>query len=151
LTDRGTEPPLLFQGGDTGVVGQNDDKGDNRLIKSMHLNNRKNLKKRRKQLRNNATLAEKILWNRLRNQQLKGRKFRRQHSFGNYILDFYCPSEQLAIEVDGKGHDTMDYSEYDQKRTKCLNRCGIKVLRFTNREIVEHIEYVLGKIGNEFG
>ena len=117
----------------------------------MHLNNRKNLKKRRKQLRNNATLAEKILWNRLRNQQLKGRKFRRQHSFGNYILDFYCPSEQLAIEVDGKGHDTMDHSEYDQKRTKCLNRRGIKVLRFTNREVVEHIEYVLGKIGNEFG
>ena len=117
----------------------------------MHLNNRKNLKKRRKQLRNNATRAEKILWNRLTDKQLKGRKIRRQHSFGNYILDFYCPSEDLGIEGDGKGHDSMDHSVYDRKRSAYLIRHGIKVIRFTNSEVVEHIEYVLGKIGDEVG
>lgn len=116
----------------------------------MHLHNRKNLKKRRQELRNSATLAEKILWKRLKGKQFKGRKFRRQHSFGNYILDFYCPSEDLVIEVDGKDHNTTDHSAYDQKRTKYLNQYEIKVIRFTNREVIEHVEYVLEKIGDEF-
>jgi very-short-patch-repair endonuclease len=61
------------------------------------------MEKRRK-LRNNPTYAEKYLWYELRNSQLGGRKFRRQVSFGNYIVDFYCPAEKLAIELEGEGH-----------------------------------------------
>ena len=58
-------------------------------------------KTKRKKLRNNLTPAEAALWNLLKNSQLEGRKFRRQHSVGFYILDFYCPSERMAIELDG--------------------------------------------------
>ena len=64
----------------------------------MQIHNRKNLKQFRKDLRNNLTPAEATLWKAIQRSQLEGRKFRRQHSVGNYILDFYCPKEKLAIE-----------------------------------------------------
>ncbi len=68
------------------------------------LHNRKYLKENRKMLRSNLTPAEAELWKHLKSSQLYGRKFRRQHSIGNFILDFYCPSEKLAIELDGQIH-----------------------------------------------
>jgi very-short-patch-repair endonuclease len=68
------------------------------------IHNRVELKPFRKKLRNNSTSAEATLWTYLKNRQLEGRKFRRQHSIGNYIADFYCPEEQLVIELDGEGH-----------------------------------------------
>lgn len=71
------------------------------------IHNRKYLKQRRKDLRNNATISEKRLWIALKKSQLKGRKFRRQHSIENYIVDFYCPSEKLIIEVDGNMHNNL--------------------------------------------
>jgi very-short-patch-repair endonuclease len=70
------------------------------------INNKKELKLFRKNLRNNSTSAEATLWGYLQNRQLEGRKFRRQHSIENYILDFFCPSEKLAIELDGNDHFT---------------------------------------------
>ncbi|WP_255518216.1 endonuclease domain-containing protein [Fulvivirga sp. M361] len=72
-------------------------------MKKEPLYNKPELKKFRKELRNNGTSAEATLWTMLKNKQLEGRKFRRQYSVGYYILDFYCTSERLAIELDGAG------------------------------------------------
>lgn len=114
------------------------------------INNRPELKQFRKDLRNNSTAAEATLWKFLKGRQLEGRKFRRQHSVDNYILDFYCPSEKLAIELDGAGHYTAAGSEYDMKRTEVLKSYGIKVIRFENREVFEQVEAVLEEIKNNF-
>src|SRR5690606_37295233 len=80
------------------------------------INNLPHLKTFRKQLRNNLTPAEASLWKMLQGKQLDGRKFRRQHSVTNYILDFYCPAEKLAIELDGQGHFEASQAEYDFER-----------------------------------
>jgi very-short-patch-repair endonuclease len=74
----------------------------------MQLNNKPILKNYRKGLRNNMTEAEIVLWKYLKGSQLDGKKFRRQHSFGNYILDFYCAPLKLAIELDGASHFTEE-------------------------------------------
>ena|SRR6185369_8252518 len=103
------------------------------------LNNRPILKSRRKELRNNATPAEQRLWSMLQHSNLGGYKFRRQHSVGPYILDFYCPSERLAIELDGDSHFTDEAIEYDCERTAFLNSLNIKVLRFLNTDIYDNI------------
>jgi very-short-patch-repair endonuclease len=71
------------------------------------VNNRPELKQIRRELRHNLTPAEATLWRCLQNKQLAGRKFRRQHSVGSYVLDFYCPSEMLAIELDGAGQSPL--------------------------------------------
>lgn len=78
----------------------------------MHINNLPALRFFRKALRHNLTPAEAKLWTLLKGSQLAGRKFRRQHSVGNFILDFYCPSERLAIELDGAVHDSDDAQAY---------------------------------------
>jgi len=72
------------------------------------LNNINYLKDTRKYLRNNLTEAESLLWEVLKGKKLAGRKFRRQHSIGYYIVDFYCPSEKLIIELDGQHHFTPE-------------------------------------------
>lgn len=114
------------------------------------INNRPELKQFRKELRNNSTSAEVTLWLCLKGKQLGGRKFRRQHSIENYILDFYCPSEKLAVELDGAGHFTAAGYEYDLKRTALLESHGIKVIRFENCEVFEAIEAVLETIKKNF-
>ena len=75
------------------------------------IHNRKYLEKFRKKLRSNLTPAEAVLWSSLQRKQLEGRKFRRQHSIGNYIADFYCPSERIVVELDGAGHFTPEGSD----------------------------------------
>ncbi|MEQ8242573.1 endonuclease domain-containing protein [Fulvivirga sp.] len=117
---------------------------------SKPINNRNELKKFRKQLRNNATPAENTLWQFLKNKQLEGRKFRRQFSVGNYILDFYCTTEKLCIELDGAGHYNDAQLEYDEERTLFLNNLGIRVIRFENKEVFEALESVLECIKNAF-
>src|SRR5436190_22578402 len=97
------------------------------------LNNLSYLKDTRKVLRTNSTTAEATLWTFLKNSQLEGRKFRRQHSIENYILDFYCPSEKINVELDGAGHYTNDGTEQDKIRDEFLTQLGIKVLRFENK------------------
>lgn len=111
-------------------------------------NNKDDFFARRKQLRNGATPQEILLWAKLRNSAL-GYKFRRQHSIGNYILDFYCPSRRIAIELDGSQH--QDTKEYDYIRDKFFCDFGIKVIRFWNNEINTNIEGVLMKIQEELG
>jgi very-short-patch-repair endonuclease len=113
------------------------------------INNRKELESKRKRLRNNSTPAEIFLWTLLKNKEL-GRKFRRQHSVGNYILDFYCPSEKLAIELDGAGHFEPRRMEYDKVRTAYLNSLGIKVVRFENEQVFQSPGGVLAEIRKQF-
>jgi very-short-patch-repair endonuclease len=119
-------------------------------VKSDHLNNKPEIKDFRKKLRNNLTPAEAFLWTHLKAKQLAGRKFRRQFSVGKYVLDFYCPSEKLCIELDGAGHFTDAGFEYDEVRTAFLNRQGIKVVRFENKVVFEATENVLETIKRNF-
>lgn len=97
------------------------------------LNNIKPLKQFRKELRNNGTSAEATLWIHLQKSKL-GKKFRRQHSVGYFILDFYCPKEKLAIELDGADHFTLSGMARDEKRTAYLNQQGARVIRFENEK-----------------
>ena len=96
------------------------------------------------------TPAESYLWSFLQRRQLRGRKFRRQHSVGPYILDFYCPEEKLAVELDGSTHDHEDAQNYDAKRTAFLEGLGIRTLRFENREVRKNMEGVLRVIEERF-
>jgi very-short-patch-repair endonuclease len=82
----------------------------------------------------------------LRNRQLRGAKFRRQHEFGQYILDFYCAEHRLAIEVDGAHHFEQDGAEADWDRTTYLESRGVRVLRFTNTEVLLEAEGVFDRI-----
>ncbi len=116
----------------------------------MSVHNRKYLKQFRKDLRNNLTPAEATLWKTIQKSQLEGRKFRRQHSVGNYILDFYCPAEKLAIELDGQDHFTASGSERDNDRDEYLKTLNITVLRFENREVFDNLECVLEEIKCNF-
>ena len=113
------------------------------------LYNRPILKTRRKELRNNSTPAEQMLWSVLQHSNLGGYKFRRQHSVGAYILDFYCPSERLCVELDGDSHFTDDGIEYDRERTAYLNALNIKVLRFLNTDVYDNLNVVSERILEE--
>lgn len=86
------------------------------------LHNRKYLEKYRKELRNNTTKAESMLWKALQGRRLEGRKFRRQQSIDNFIVDFFCPQEKLIVELDGEVHNTAVSDNYDDKKTKKLER-----------------------------
>lgn len=98
----------------------------------------------RKHLRNEGTPAEAVLWRMLKEKQVFGLKFRRQHSVESYILDFYCPSLHLAIELDGEVHTVRE--DYDEKRTMFLNKEGIYVLRFENRVVFENPQTIIDEI-----
>jgi very-short-patch-repair endonuclease len=111
----------------------------------LRINNKKSLKQIRKQLRNNPTETEDLLWEYLKNKKL-GEKFRRQHSFGNFILDFYCPNKNLCIELDGAPHFTEEGKNMDINRDAILKDCGIRVLRFANSIVEQDIQSVLDAI-----
>ena len=111
------------------------------LLGPMH--NLKELKCRRNELRLSQTRAEKHLWSHLRRKQLQGRKFRRQHSVGRYILDFYCTSHRLAIEVDGVHHSNPAVQNWDNERTRFLSGQGIQVLRFRNEDVLDKTDWVI--------
>jgi very-short-patch-repair endonuclease len=112
--------------------------------------NRKNLKEKRKHLRNNPTQAEAFLWGHLKYSQLEGRKFRRQSSIKNFIVDFYCPEEKLVIELDGDFHFDEQVMKDDEKRTEQIEEEGIKVIRFENQEVLLNLDSVLSKIKSYF-
>ena len=114
------------------------------------IHNRNILKERRKELRNSLTPAEAKLWSQLKDSKLENRKFRRQHSVGPYVLDFYCPSEKLCIEMDGAGHFTDGGYEYDAERTEYLRSLNIKVIRFENKDIFDNTEGILEEIKKFF-
>lgn len=117
----------------------------------MHrIHNRKYLLPFRKNLRKSLTPAEAFLWKQIQNKKLEGRKFRRQHSVENYILDFYCFEERLAIELDGQVHFNPAAIENDTRRTERLNQLGIKVIRFENKMVFENLQEVLEEIKANF-
>ena len=116
----------------------------------MARNNRPSLKARRKQLRNDATSAERLLWLYLKHSQLDGRKFRHQHSYGPYIMDFFCPVERICVELDGDSHDDEEARIHDAARDSYLQSHSITVLRFSNEEVYANVEKVLAQIHKRF-
>ncbi len=101
------------------------------------------IKLRARRMRKQPTTAEKILWSKLRNKQVRGFKFRRQHSIDRFIVDFYCREARLVIEVDGSSHDTSEAIEYDEARQTFLEHRGLTMLRFLNAEVIHNTDFVL--------
>jgi very-short-patch-repair endonuclease len=99
------------------------------------------VQQRARELRQEMTPAEKLLWSRLRNKQLGGLKFRRQHPLGPFIADFYCTARRLVVEVDGDIHDLQP--ERDAARTEQFEQYGYRVIRFRNEQVLNSIEDVL--------
>jgi very-short-patch-repair endonuclease len=112
--------------------------------------NKKSLLVFRKKLRNHLTPAEAALWYLIKNRKLEGRKFRRQHSVGNYILDFYCPDEKLAIELDGEDHYWEEGIQKDKRKSAFMTSHGIEIIRFENQLVFQDTEFVLKTIVNKF-
>ena len=99
-----------------------------------------------RELRQVETETEKILWNALRGKRLNGLKFRRQHPYEHYVLDFFCVEHQLIVELDGSVHDVLDQAAYDEERTSFLNEHGLRVIRFRNEEVKKSLPNVLQTI-----
>ena len=95
-------------------------------------------------MRKNPTEAEAVLWRQLREKQLKGHKFRRQHIIGLYIVDFYCPTKKLIIEIDGPIHQKQ--IQYDLDREEVLVTAGYQIIRFTNNEVLLNPSNVVERI-----
>jgi very-short-patch-repair endonuclease len=106
----------------------------------------KDLKEYSRRLRRNMTDAEGLLWSKMRGKQLKGCQFNRQKPIGNYIVDFYCRKAKLVIEVDGGQHYGYDSRQKDRIRDTYMSQHGVKVLRFSDREIFENIDGVVETI-----
>ena len=106
----------------------------------------KNLKQPSRDLRNNMTDAEQLLWQRLRRKQILGLQFYRQKPILNFIVDFYCPAANLVIECDGGQHYTAEGLEADRARDLALAQLGLNMLRFDNRQILTEIDGVVEKI-----
>jgi len=100
-------------------------------------------------LRRSMTKAEAVLWKKLRDRNVFNTKFRRQHPISIFIVDFYCHEYKLVIEVDGDIHNDEIACQYDLGRTEVLNKFGLKVIRFTNNQILYSLDSVIGKIHKE--
>ena len=118
---------------------------ENLNTKDMHAGAKSIIFQRAQALRANLTEPEKLLWKYLGKKPL-GFKFRRQHPFHIYILDFYCHKAKLSIEIDGKSHDSIDQKEHDSIRTKFIEGQGIQEIRFQNEEVVNNMKMVIEKI-----
>jgi len=105
------------------------------------------LKQKARNLRNNVTFSERVLWKYLKSSQMKGYRFTRQKPIGNYIVDFYCSKLQLIIEVDGDSHN--EKQEYDRKRQKELEDKGFHSLRFDGYTVIKQTESVLTVIADK--
>ena len=108
----------------------------------------KNVFRKACMLRNNMTVAERMLWARLNKKQICGLRFKAQHPMGPYIADFYCHKARLVIEVDEKYHQTEVQQHFDQSRDRLMSEMGISVLRFSDIEIFEQMTRVIETIVN---
>jgi len=104
------------------------------------------LKQRSRKLRNRSTLAEVLLWNQLKHRRMLGYSFLRQRPIYKYIVDFYCPSLKLVIEIDGESH--RNKFDSDQTRDQQLKKLGLQVLRFHDRDVKQGMRNVLRCIQN---
>ncbi|MFP5041833.1 leucine--tRNA ligase [Parasediminibacterium sp. JCM 36343] len=100
-----------------------------------------------KENRKNATEAEAILWNEVRNRKINGFKFRRQHPIAGYIPDFVCLEQKMIVEIDGGYHDEIEQQKFDEARAGWLAEHGYTMLRFTNEEILNQLPSVIEKLG----
>ena len=116
------------------------------MLHKEKVNNLIDTKYLRRGLRTAATPAEITLWQYLKRSQVGGLKFRRQHSVGAYILDFYCPEIKLDIELDGDVHDAPLSYEHDMIRTNYLNQQGISVLRYHNDVVFKNVQGIIESI-----
>ena len=119
-------------------------------MKKPQVHTRKEIQEFRRELRHKLTPAEAFLWKHLKSRQFEGRRFTKQHSIGNFIVDFYCPSEKLIIELDGQVHINPVGEDYDDRRSLFLNKLGFKVLRFENKMVFENLDSVLMEIKDNF-
>ncbi len=117
---------------------------------NLHRNSKASTFENARNLRKTQTKAEGILWQALRNGKVCNLKFRRQHAFDDYILDFYNHKMKLAIEVDGEIHNEPEVKLYDEVRTKNLNENGLTVLRFLNDEVEKNLNFVIKRIEDWF-
>jgi cyclase len=101
-----------------------------------------------KKLRNNQTDAEIYMWNYLSKIQINGVRFKRQHPILYFISDFYCHKVKLVIEIDGGYHNIPEQYQYDKNRDSELEGLGLKVIRFTNEQVIFEIEKTLKEIEN---
>ena len=109
------------------------------------------IKERARYMRQNPTPAENILWRRLRCKRVRGFHFRRQHPIGRFIVDFYCSAARLVIEIDGSSHDTTEQKEFDAARQAHLEEIGLRVLRFSNTQVVNETDAVVAVIAESVG
>lgn len=103
-----------------------------------------------KTMRTNATDAEILMWQLLRNKRFMNLKFRRQHVITPYIVDFYCHELGLVIELDGSQHGTDDAIEYDAERTKFLEALDLKVVRYWNHDVLNRTDVVLADLWHRY-
>lgn len=108
--------------------------------------NKNSEKEKRRQLRQNITKAEKIIWDKIRNKQIENCKFRRQYSVDKFVIDFYSPILKLAIEIDGESHFQEGAAQYDRERQRYIESLGIQFIRFTNNDVYENLDGVLESI-----
>ncbi|MCC6957117.1 MAG: DUF559 domain-containing protein [Anaerolineales bacterium] len=100
---------------------------------------------RARELRQDQTQAEEVLWRALRDRRV-GHKIRRQHPLGRFIIDFYCHQAALCIEIDGDAHSEASQRAYDIARTQYLEDHGYRIVRFTNRDIQQNLQAVIDEI-----
>nr|WP_319267504.1 endonuclease domain-containing protein [uncultured Draconibacterium sp.] len=100
--------------------------------------------KKARQLRSRMTPSEVIIWEKLKNKQICGVRFRRQHPIEIFIVDFYCHAAKLVVEIDGKIH--LATKDYDNERTKEINKYNILILRYTNDEITNNLNKIIKEI-----
>ena len=112
------------------------------------------LKANARQLRQNSTDSEHVLWQRLRGKQLSGVQFYRQKPIGNYIVDFYAPKAKLVIEIDGSQHFEAQHAEKDKKREEYLGTLGLMILRLNSRQVLKEsravVEFIFQTITERF-
>ncbi|MBC7915329.1 MAG: endonuclease domain-containing protein [Pyrinomonadaceae bacterium] len=119
-------------------------------MRTNQINNLPYLKDTRRALRKQLTSAEAVLWTLLKSKQLGGRKFRRQHSIKNFIVDFYCPQEKLVVELDGSIHTNLGQANADNERDEVLKNLGVRVLRVENKLVFDQPDLVLEIISSYF-
>ena len=102
------------------------------------------LQERARELRKNMTPAERVLWQELRHNRLNGLQFRRQQIINPYIVDYYCHAKALVVEVDGDIHDLQQ--DYDKERSNYLITCGFRMVRVSNKEVMQDLAVVVEKI-----
>ena len=113
-----------------------------------HLAYGKNLKSLSRQLRGRLTDAEKLLWLKIRRKQIKEHQFFRQKPIGSYIVDFYCKEARLVIEIDGGQHYEDENIKADKTREEFLKSLGLRIMRFTNLDVLRNMDGVIAKIYN---